>query len=90
MAYNQESKEVFMGSGCLYKFIEENWGTRLSGSEKMLIRQSLESVWEGDGNPIPTCLYVLQHFGFDSVLLRERLARIGKSTIREYERLGRK
>lgn len=72
----------------LCRYIEREWDFRLSGGEKMFLRQSLESVWEGDGNPIPTCLYTLQYFGFNSVLLLGRLARAGQSTIEEYERIG--
>jgi len=89
MTYKQELRDAFMGGGILYKYIEDNWGIRLGGAEKMLLRQSLESVWEGDGNPIPTCLYTLQYFRFNSVLLKGRLARVGQSTIKEYERAGR-
>ncbi len=74
----------------LYQYIEREWDLRLSGAEKMLLRQALSDVNPNDS--LITGRLVLERFRFDSTSFKDWQKIVNESyqgAISEYEFRGK-
>lgn len=74
-----------MDSNCLYRFIEREWDIRLSGAEKMLLRQNIQNPNES----LSTARCILESFRFDSLSFRKNIYEYDlycKDFTKEFER----
>jgi len=86
-----EDNKYFIEPDLLYKYIEVKWGLRLSGAEKMLLKNSIGDNWDFPDNMLGISRFALDSFGFNSEqfrLYRKEIAKSQREHIDVYERHG--